>query len=992
VSISSRVGASETDWFIFRDVLGLASDLLPVVQNPGAVISPRSAIKELGKTPSEYNRNGQVCGFTDWTSRVTSAADIALWEKQPDYGICVQTRAVRALDVDVTDVALADQIYAVIVDKLRGAELPRRVRANSSKFLVPFRMSGEFVKRTITTQAGKIEFLATGQHFVAAGTHKSGARYEWREPPYVIDTRTAAEFEALWSELAQRFETRTRLSTPSLDWVDNARKLQDTWFEPLPDTSKVAEARLIAATWTAEQATDRDKWLPCLFSVADAVNRGLDREIALDIAEEFSGRTTQDNLADRAEIERTMFSAPRDIHNTIYKAASVAQREGYVLPPKRVPPPPPPDETTSAPALEAQHLCTDQANAARLQKHYGNRLIACAGSFYTWDGTRWKLDDSLAQRFACELSKIVGVEADAARVQAEAAQNAIDAAEIAAHLATPRLKPLRDGETGHKAYDQGEIAKALDKWSVKCEMKSTQDAALGLLKKLLAVDPMALDADPWLLNCANGTVDLRTGILREHRAADLITKLAPVAYDIAAQAPRFRTFLSEIFAEDAAVVEFLGRWFGYAATGVTREQKLVFHWGKGSNGKSTLIETIESVLGDYATTAPQGLLTAKNGDERHPAEIADLHGRRLVTASESEEGAKLREAFIKLTTGGDKLKGRRLYGQLFQFSPTHKLQLLTNHKPQIRGSDFAIWRRILLIPYTQTFGTPEQVASGDANRLGDPRLNETLAAELPGVLAWIVEGARQWHTDGGLKPPAVVLAAGADYRTEQDRIGEFVRDCCTLNITAWSLVSMLYRAYQAWCHDAGIYALSRQRFIDEIERCVPGFQREKRHAGHGIIGMALVPVVPPPMPTPVAAVPAPPAPLSPERQVQLRAALEKLGWPDVASMDQVVEKLRECATNPNEMDEMCKPEYARAVEADLPALEYTVIRKPEREDGRWFFRVNEQAPWHEPVFYGRTDRNHDQRVAGARSLVNAMRTAWTENAVPAIPPPPPAGA
>lgn len=500
-------------------------------------------------------------------------------------------------------------------------------------------------------------------------------------------------------------------------------------------------------------------------------------------------------------------------------------------------PAPPAATVQSVPT--AQHLCTDQANAQRLQQHFGNRLIVCAGSFHAWDGTRWKLDDSLAQRYACELSTIVRAEADNMRAQAAAAQQGVNAAELAAHLQHPRLAPLRAGETGSKVYDLTEVADALDTWSKKCEMKNVQDAALGMLKKLLKVEAADLDADPWLLNCANGTLDLRTGALREHRSSDLITKVVPVAYDSAATAPRFQAFMAEIFSGDMALVEFLARWFGYAATGSTREQKLIFHWGKGSNGKTTLIEVIEAVLGDYATTAPPGLLTAKNGDERHPAEIADLHGRRLVTASESEEGSKLREAFIKLTTGGDKLKGRRLYGQLFQFTPTHKLQLLTNHKPEIRGSDFGIWRRILLVPYLLRFGSPDQLAKGDADRLSDPTLKEALMGELPGVLSWLVDGARRWYADGALRPPAVVLAAGAEYRTEQDRVGEFVRDCCRLDIAAWVAVSVLYRGYQVWCVDSGIHPLSRRRFMNEVERAVPGFQSQKRGGIRGVIGLAL---------------------------------------------------------------------------------------------------------------------------------------------------------
>lgn len=494
------------------------------------------------------------------------------------------------------------------------------------------------------------------------------------------------------------------------------------------------------------------------------------------------------------------------------------------------PPPPLPVGITGIP--KAQHRCTDQANAERLQQRHGDRLIACAGTFYASDGKRWKADDQLPQRFACELSKMVRDEAKAVRVKMAEVQASPQVAEYLAH-------PRKNEPQGAELFDLEQLADALDKWSIKCEMKSTQDAALGLLKKLLSVDVDQLDADPWLLNCENGTVDLRTGQLREHRSADFITRLAPVKYDPAAKAPRFRQFLDEIFAGDAVLIAFLARWFGYATTGSVREEKLVFHWGKGSNGKTTLIETIESVLGDYATTAPPELLTAKNG-ERHPAEIADLHGRRMVTASESEDGAKLREAFIKQTTGGDRLKGRRFYGQWFEFSPTHKLQLLTNHKPEIRGSDFAIWRRILLVPYMQKFGSPEQVGSGDADRLGDPTLKESLKAELTGVLAWIVNGAHEWYLQGGLRPPPVVLAASNDYRTEQDRVGEFIRDSCRLDIKAWSTVGALYQAYQMWCNEAGIHPLSRQRFMREVERSVPGFQTLKRGGVRGATGIALV--------------------------------------------------------------------------------------------------------------------------------------------------------
>jgi hypothetical protein len=301
---------------------------------------------------------------------------------------------------------------------------------------------------------------------------------------------------------------------------------------------------------------------------------------------------------------------------------------------------------------EARYRCTDQANAERLQRMYGSALISVAGNFYAWNGKRWQLDDGLAQRFACDLSRIIAYEWSEAQEQLR------------------ELNACTGSGVGDQILKLTELIKSLTAWGAKSEMKSTQDAALGLLKKLLNVPVERIDADPWALNVENGTIDLQTGALRPHAAADLITKLAPVPYDPAAQCPRFQRFLGEIFRADQTVVDFLQRWYGYAATGITREQALLIKFGPGGNGKSTLGEVLDGVLGEYSTPATLGLLTGKsNSDTAHHAEIADLLGRRLVTASESEDGAKLKEALLKQLTGGDALKGKRLYGQLFSFKP-----------------------------------------------------------------------------------------------------------------------------------------------------------------------------------------------------------------------------------------------------------------------------------------------------------------------------------
>jgi putative DNA primase/helicase len=235
------------------------------------------------------------------------------------------------------------------------------------------------------------------------------------------------------------------------------------------------------------------------------------------------------------------------------------------------------------------------------------------------------------------------------------------------------------------------------------------------------------------------------------------------------------------------------------------------------------------------------MLTAKNSDSRHPAELAKLRGARLVTASESEDGAKLREAFVKEITGSDRLAARQMYGEWFSFQPTHKLQMLTNHKPQIRGSDHGIWRRLLFVPYTVTFGTAEELSARKAARLKDPALPEALEREKAGVLNWIIRGAKRWCI-AGLQPPDIVLETGQAYREEQDRIGEFIRERCHVDPQARTTPSTLYRVYRDWCNDVGIeYPVTQQRFLDELEQRVPALQRGKSNGARFVKGVAVMP-------------------------------------------------------------------------------------------------------------------------------------------------------
>ncbi len=203
-----QYGATSSEWALFDTVLGLTSDLLPVVSNPNAVISPNSKMKALGKTPSLYNRQRQAAGMVNWTSKQTTAAEVQKWMAEPDYGICLQTRSVRALDIDVEDKEAARAIGDFIIDRV--GSLPVRCRANSPKCLIAFRLPGDMPKRVIKVDGGIIEFLATGQQFIACGTHSSGARYEWAGGlPDDFPELTLEQFESLWSALVEQFAIET---------------------------------------------------------------------------------------------------------------------------------------------------------------------------------------------------------------------------------------------------------------------------------------------------------------------------------------------------------------------------------------------------------------------------------------------------------------------------------------------------------------------------------------------------------------------------------------------------------------------------------------------------------------------------------------------------------------------------------------------------------------------------------------------------------------
>ncbi len=500
------------------------------------------------------------------------------------------------------------------------------------------------------------------------------------------------------------------------------------------------------------------------------------------------------------------------------------------------------EEARAHPTLPPENgRCTDRSNAKRIEKRFGKDLMSCGGQFYEWTGTHWdgRRANATAKRYAVQLADLVRVEFALAEKRAKKAYDAIPPEQRKAAEEDPRKNPLGKTEAGREWLKFEAVARELGKHINTCEMVYTQRAALEQLQLGTDVDPALLDNDPWALNCANGTVDLRTGELRPHRQSDYTTKCCPVDYRKEAKAPTFEKFILDIMGGDAAKAAFLRRWFGYSCTGDVSAQKLACHIGRGANGKSTLLAALQDVMQGYAGMAAPGLLMVTRG-ERHPTELADLQGKRLVTASETSADGELNEALVKQATGGDKIKARRMREDFWEFSPSHKLQLLSNYKPTIKGSDYAIWRRVLLILYPVRYGPERDVAAGRADRRRDDMLPAKLNAEREGILAWLVAGAVEWYgnvkagSDDPLQVPDAMVDDTARYQAEQDRVGQFVRAECERGPAFWAPwtgIDGLYPAYGEWCRASGYHPLGKQRFINELEQCVPGFRKQTRKVG-----------------------------------------------------------------------------------------------------------------------------------------------------------------
>lgn len=441
------------------------------------------------------------------------------------------------------------------------------------------------------------------------------------------------------------------------------------------------------------------------------------------------------------------------------------------------------------PVERPERPLTDQGNAERFVDQHANavRYVMDLGMWLRWDGKRWeKTDDKV----------VLG---------------------LARHTARDILKEVVNC-TDDKKRD------ALRKWQHASEGRRALESMCALSKSFPAihVGNEALDADPLLFNATNGTIDLRTGQLRPHSPADLITKLSPVAYYTDVLCPAWEQFLARVV-PSPELRAFIQRAIGYGLTGMVSEQVLFFLYGSGANGKSTLLTAIQHVLGDYATQGSPDLLLAQQHDP-HPTSQAALRGARFVVCSEVEQGRTFAEVQIKQLTGGDKITARFMRQDFFEFAPTHKIFLAANHKPRVRGTDHAIWRRLQLVPFEQTINEAEK----------DPQLGAKLKAEAAGILAWAVRGCVEWQRMG-IGRVADVVDATAGYREDQDSVALFIADICEQDSSGFASSAEIYRSYVRWCESVGEKPWTGRALSNSfIER---GYVQGKRSGVRGFQGI-----------------------------------------------------------------------------------------------------------------------------------------------------------
>lgn len=419
----------------------------------------------------------------------------------------------------------------------------------------------------------------------------------------------------------------------------------------------------------------------------------------------------------------------------------------------------------------------DMGNAERFVDLFGENVRYCytEKKWYFYNSMRWSVDNlGVILRMADKCVEAMKAEA--------------------------KLYLQADEESG------GDMVKAFEKHMKSSRSNKSKKAMLNEIEHHLPILPIQMDRYKMALNTPSGIINLKNGDVKAHNPEYYFTKITSVDCAEAADCPRWLAFLDDIFAGDKDLIRYIQKAVGYSLTGSTAEQCAFFLYGTGRNGKSTFIDVIRDVFGDYAANIqPETIMVKSSQSNAINSDIARLKGARLVTSVEPNEGVRLNEGLLKQLTGDDTVTARKLYSEEFEFKPEFKLWMATNHKPIIRGTDTGIWRRIHMIPFNVQI--PEDKV--------DKNLTHKLKAEMAGIFKWCIDGCLMWQREG-LQMPAAVLKSVREYRREMDVISAFIEDKCTLEGTVQA--SMLYAAYASWADSNNEYCMSNTKFSTELAK------------------------------------------------------------------------------------------------------------------------------------------------------------------------------
>lgn len=434
----------------------------------------------------------------------------------------------------------------------------------------------------------------------------------------------------------------------------------------------------------------------------------------------------------------------------------------------------------------------DTGNAERFNDRFGDvlRFNYTNKVWMFYDGRRWKSDDSgMINRLCDEVVEAIKEEAV------------------------------------HYCEDE-DIEKAFNKHIKTSRGSRAKSSMIKELQHRVPILPHQMDTDLFVFNTPNGVLNLRNGELVNHDSKLFMSKISTVEYTETADCPEWHRFLNDIFAGDLELIRYIQKAIGYSLTGSTAEQCMFFCYGSGRNGKSTFLDAISEIMGEYAVNIQPETLMVKQGPQGANSDIARLKGARFVTSEELNEGVRLNESLVKQLTGSATVTARHLYGNEFEFTPEFKIWIGTNHKPIIRGTDLGIWRRMHLIPFTVQI--PEERV--------DRQLKYKLKAEYPAILKWMVDGTLMWQREG-LKLPAVVQEAINEYRNEMDVVAAFIEDSCILDETAEVKASDLYSEYAKWASENNQFMMSSTKFGIEIAK---RFNWVKKNSGKHYNGLKIL--------------------------------------------------------------------------------------------------------------------------------------------------------